>query len=370
MSDVLIQPDGEAQPIDSLESLTVRRCSDEELTRWNRFVAETPGGTIYHSTIWSDVVADCYGYRPIMLALESPDQELRGVLPLHLVDSRLTGRRLVSLPCSNIAGPLCLPGVDPAPLVRAAVHLARELKCQYLEIRGQPCHEPTSIAGLHTVNYYGTFLLGLQTDGMCPRDRFDRRAKRGIARARKSDVRVRFADEASAVRQFYDLHVRTRRKHGVPPQPLAFFELLWARLRQSDSIEILVAHHAEQVIAAIVLLMFGDTVTYAYGASAQPFLRLAPNHALFDAAIAWAVERGYRYFDFGRTPPDNPGLMEFKRQWGAMFLPLPYHYWPEPAGFVAQPESSLMHRCFASIWRHLPVRVTTLVGPRLYRHLT
>lgn len=369
MSELLIHPADERRPIGGDHALLVRRCPPEEISRWDQFVVQAPAGTIYHSSVWSSVLAQCYGFRPIMLALESEDGDIRGILPLHLVASRLTGRRLVSLPCTNAAGPLCLPGVDPSPLIDAATRLTHDHACRYLELRGQPAREPTDIAGLQTLRYYGTFLLDLQPSGAGVQDRFDRRAKRGIARASRSHVQVRFADDASAVRQYCRLNALTRRKHGVPPQPHRFFETLWAQLRPRGAVEILMAEYDGQVVAAIVLLAYRETVSYAYGASDQSYLRFAPNHALFDTAIAWAAERGYSYFDFGRTAPDNQGLMEFKHQWGAEFLPLPYYYWPARGGFVAESAAGLKHRLFASVWRRLPLALTTLVGPRLYRHL-
>ncbi len=370
MCELLIHPTDERRSIGSDSALLVRRYSPEEMSRWDEFVAQVPGGTIYHSSAWSSILTSSYGFQPIMLTLESENGDIRGILPLHLVASRLTGRRLVSLPCTNAAGPLCVPGVDPRPLIDAAIRLTHDHQCRYLELRGQPTREPTEIAGLQTLRYYGTFLLDLQPSIAGVQDRFDRRAKRGIARASRSRLQVRLADDPSAVRQFYGLNVLTRRKHGVPPQPLRFFEILWEQLRPQGAVEILMAEYEGQVIAAIVLLVFRETAIYAYGASDQSYLRFAPNHALFDAAIAWAVERGYRYFDFGRTAPDNQGLMEFKRQWGTEFLSLPYYYWPARGGFVAESEVGLKHRLFARVWRCLPLSLTTIVGPRLYRHLT
>ena len=168
---------------------------------------------------------------------------------------------------------------------------------------------------------------------------------------------------------FYQLNLLTRRKHGVPPQPLQFFENLWSMLRPGGNVEILVAELHDRPVASIVLLAYKDTVTYAYGASDPAFLRHAPNHSLFDSALGWTLERGRRFFDFGRTAPDNEGLMEFKRQWGADFLPLPYYYWPNRGGFVSEAEASWKHRLFTSVWRRLPLAATALVGPPLYRHL-
>jgi lipid II:glycine glycyltransferase (peptidoglycan interpeptide bridge formation enzyme) len=197
----------------------------------------------------------------------------------------------------------------------------------------------------------------------------DKRARRGIARAARDGVQTRFLADRSAPLVYYRLNLLTRHKHGVPPQPSSFFVNLWSAFRPTGRVEILVAELEGQPIASIVLTAFNKTVTYAYGASDARFLKHAPNHALFDAALGWATERGYRYFDFGRTAPDNDGLMEFKQQWGAQFLPLPYFYYPSRGGFVSEAEASWKHRLFTSAWRKLPLGVTAVVGPPLYRHL-
>jgi hypothetical protein len=171
------------------------------------------------------------------------------------------------------------------------------------------------------------------------------------------------------VRTFYDLNLRTRRKHGVPPQPLGFFQRLADEFRSEASSHVLVATWQERRVAAIVLLAFKDTVTYAYGASDERFLSCSPNHALFDFAIQWASERGFKYFDFGRTAPDNVGLVEFKRQWGAYHVPIPYAYWPDRRGFVGEAESSWKHQLFSALWRRLPLSISAAMGPAIYRHL-
>jgi lipid II:glycine glycyltransferase (peptidoglycan interpeptide bridge formation enzyme) len=172
-------------------------------------------------------------------------------------------------------------------------------------------------------DYYGTFLLDLEGNALTGMLTIDKRACRGITRAAKDSVQTTFLDDESAPRVFYRLNLLTRHKHGVPPQPASFFVNLWSAFRPTGRVEVLVAELEGRPIASIVLMTFKETVTYAYGASDARFLKHTPNNALFDAALDWATERGYRYFDFGRTAPDNEGLMEFKRQWGAQFLPLP-----------------------------------------------
>lgn len=341
----------------------------ETTTGWDDFARECADATIYHRPEWREVIARSYGFLPYLLTLAGANGEIDAALPLFLVHSRLTGRRLVSLPYTNAAGPLHRPGVDTAPLFAAAVELARQESCRYVEVRGQPGQDAASFPDFEQSDYFGSFLLNLEPGLDAIRGRFDKRARRGIAKAEKSGVVVRFGADLDAVREFYRLNLLTRRKHGVPPQPFRFFETLWTLLRPGREIEVLLAESDQRAIAGMILLTNKDRVIYAYGASDQRCLRFAPNHALFDTAIRWSIESGYRSFDFGRTSPDNEGLMEFKRQWGARCLPLPYYYWPGRDGFASVSETGLKYRCFTALWRRLPLAATSVLGPALYRNL-
>ncbi len=348
---------------------SVSSMSPADRTRWEGFVEDHSEGTLYHLPAWSDLLHQCYGFQPICLALEADDGTLDGILPLALVASPVTGRRLVSLPCTNTAGPLGRPEIDPERLVSAAIDVALRERCRYVEIRGRAARDGYDLQPLVRHDYYGTFILNLQENGRAGSTQVDKRARRGVTRAAREGVEVRFLDDRTAPDVFYRLNLLTRRKHGVPPQPLTYFQELWSTLRPRNGIEILAAEYQGKAVASIVLTIFKDTVTYAYGASDVDYLRHSPNHALFNAALTWARDRGYRCFDFGRTAPDNEGLMEFKRQWGATFVPLPYFYWPGRGGFVSESEGSWKHRLFTMAWRRLPLPVTAVVGPPLYRHL-
>ncbi|HEX5414407.1 MAG TPA: GNAT family N-acetyltransferase [Chloroflexota bacterium] len=346
----------------------VTRVESEIPPGWTDFVAASDGATIYHDAAWLEVIARTYGFQPRVFTLTNGSGEIGAILPTFLVTSRLTGRRLISLPYTNAAGPLHRPGVDDTPLLDAAIELARKEACRYVEVRGQPGQD-TTYPEFERSSYFESFLLNLEPGRDPVRASFDKRARRGIARSIKSGVAVRFGADLDAVRAFYQLNLLTRRKHGVPPQPFTFFQLLWEALRPRGAIEILLAELDRRVVAGMVLLVHRDRVTYAYGASDQRYLRYAPNHALFDAAIGWSIERGFRSFDFGRTSPDNPGLLEFKRQWGARRLSLPYYYWPRRDGFVGAGENGLKYRCFTALWRRLPLGATSILGPALYRNL-
>jgi lipid II:glycine glycyltransferase (peptidoglycan interpeptide bridge formation enzyme) len=127
---------------------------------------------------------------------------------------------------------------------------------------------------------------------------------------------------------------------------------------------VLIAHLGGSAIAGAVYLLGGRTVTYKYGASDPRSLSSRPNHAVMAAAIDWATERGYRFFDFGRTDLDNPGLVRFKESWGALTRPLRYTSF---AGRVGYRASSPAHALVAPLIRRAPVVVCRGLGELLYR---
>ena len=151
--------------------------------------------------------------------------------------------------------------------------------------------------------------------------------------------------------------------------PARFFFGLWDAFADSDGVKLLLAEYEGKVIAGMVLLACGSTIRYAYGASNENHLQLAPNNLLMWKAITWACEHGYQTLDLGRTACDNEGLMEFKRRWGATKEPLTYYYYPQMAGLASTSEQSWKFRALTTCWRRLPLQVAGPVGGHLYKHL-
>ena len=65
------------------------------------FVQQIPNGRICHLPAWSDAVTRVTGHRPFYLVARDGD-EIRGVLPLMQVRSRLFGNRMISQAFSDM----------------------------------------------------------------------------------------------------------------------------------------------------------------------------------------------------------------------------------------------------------------------------
>ena len=71
---------------------------------------------------------------------------------------------------------------------------------------------------------------------------------------------------------------------------------------------------------------FRDMLEIPWAASLRTHNRYSPNMLLYWSVLAFACEKGYRNFDFGRSTPGE-GTYRFKEQWGARPVQLYWHYW-------------------------------------------
>jgi len=115
--------------------------------------------------------------------------------------------------------------------------------------------------------------------------------------------------------------------------------------------------------------LFTDTIYYKFAASDRNYLQYRPNHFVMWHAIQYGCEKGCKYFDAGRTSPDNLGLMRFKRSWGTQEIDLPYYYWPTVKGATSTKERSLKYKMITSLMRRMPTTISRVAGELLYKHL-
>lgn len=336
----------------------------------NTFVEQYTKEAFYYSQEWIDLVTKLYSYSLIPLTTTDKAGQITGYLPLCYMQSPLTGSRLVSLPFSDYCPLLAVDDASADDLVDQAIRLAQRRKVKYLELRTGAHGTLATRTDLVESNLYVRWLLPLADDPDIVWSGLRKPVQHQIRKSRKMDVQIRAALNHEDMMQYYRLHLQTRsKKHGMPAQPQRFFTLLWENLAAKGALQVLLAEHRGKVIAGIVLLLSGTKLQYAYGASDESSLHLAPNNLLLWTAIEWGCTHGFEVFDFGRTAQDNEGLMEFKRRWGATKEPLPYYYYPHITGLASTPENSWKFRLLTSYWRKLPLSVSGPLGGYLYRHM-
>jgi CelD/BcsL family acetyltransferase involved in cellulose biosynthesis len=328
---------------------------------WKAMVESAPHATTFHHPAWMSLLAECYGYRPFVVAVGNEADGICAGLPFMEVNSPLTGRRWVSLPYTDYCRPLCNDCASLDGLTGELVSLFQTAGIPRIEIRWELPANPL----IQAHSSYVMHTLKLEMDATRVFERFHRTQRQNARTAEKHGVRVERGDSLEHLRQFYSLHCATRRRQGVPVQPWKFFELLSRHILAKSLGFVLLAYVGETCLAAGLFLNGGHTLTYKYAASADEGQDLRANHLLTWTAMQWGCEHGFTEFDFGRTDLANEGLHTFKKRWGAVEAPLTYSTLSAaPLRFTTGRLASVMQ----PVIRNSPLWVCRTAGELLYRH--
>lgn len=340
--------------------------------RWRRFLASHPDATVFHHPAWSRVLSESYGYRPLVLGQSDPEGTIVGGIPLLELPRSPRGRRFSSLPFTDYCPPLVASpsplagdtrGGGLANLTAALVQWRQASGARQLTVHGALPSAP----GIDVVMRAVRHVLPL---GCSSRQFLDRikgsQVHRAIKKAQREGVVATLGRSITDLETFYELHLQTRRRQGVPVQPKRFLRLLWQHVIAQDLGFIVLAHRDRRPIAGALFLAWNGTLIYKFGASDPRYWELRPNNLVMWTAIEWGCEHGYRQLDFGRTDLDNHGLRDFKSRWGAQELPLIYSHLPprKPRSMPA-----VLTHAVAGVIRSSPPIVCRLTGELLYGRL-
>jgi len=279
------------------------------------------------------------------------------------VDSWISGRRGIALPFTDDSEPWCLDSDVFRSLFQRAVELGTARGWKYFECRGGknfPDNAPSSLG------FYG-HAVEILSDEECLFARLESSVRRAIRKSEKEGVSVEVSQSLDAVREFYSLQCKTRKKHGLPPQPFAFFQNIQKHVLAGDLGIIVTARYQGRPIAASVYFHFGQHAIYKYGASDESFQHLRGNNMVMWEAIKWYRRKGMKRLELGRTSVANEGLRKFKLGWRAEEYPIEYwKYDLRSRRFVADTDAAMgWHN---RVFRAMPIIFSRAIGAVLYRH--
>lgn len=329
--------------------------------RWMNFIEQTPNANIFHHPAWSHLLAQCYNYSPKVFTFVDSQNAVTAGLPLMQLPNLISGVRWECLPFTDHCFPLYQDETDQSRLYDAILASAREKNINGVGFRG----EPISHMGVRQTRQYAWQTLQLEDDFRYVSDRIHPMHKRNARTAEKRGVRIKWGNTKEDIDTFYRLHLQERHRQGVPVQPKRFFHLIEKLLLQTGLGSILFAYKDEKVISGLLLLHFGQILTYKFGASDKASLIFRPNDLLFWTAIQWGCENHLHLFDLGRSDLDNRGLISYKQGWGADELPLSYF---SSSSTLHQRVTGKMSGMMKTVIRNSPPWVCRFIGELFYKY--
>jgi hypothetical protein len=330
---------------------------------WDHVVALHRDAGCFHTSAWAKVLHQTYHHQPFYLQF-SRGHRLAALIPLMEVRSLFTGRRGVCLPFSDVCEPLIF---DPeaAGLVRdRLVRFAQERRWKHLEIRGGKSFQ---LAPGSATKFYG-HTLDLHRGAEELASRFASPVRRAIRKAERSDVSTVVVRNRPAIADFYRLHVQTRRRHGLPPQPASFFLNIYDHIIKPGLGFIVLAQRGSRPIAAAIFFRFGKNAFYKYGASDKRFQEFRANNLVMWQGIQFLARNSAEKLHFGRTACENDGLRRFKLSWGTEEETIDY-FRVDPSGRECLVPSNRDSGFHTRIFGKLPLVFNRLAGSIIYPHL-
>lgn len=279
------------------------------------------------------------------------------------VQSPLTGRRGVSLPFTD----LCPPLVSEQALrmfLDDLTAISKVRRWNYWECRGIP-GPPDGVQP--SVTFHGhTLDLSIGAEALFAGCKSPVRT--AIRKAGQAGLQVESSATLEALRIFYVLHCRTRRKHGLPPQPFGFFRAIHRHVLSRGLGQVVVASKGPTPVAASVYFHHGNRAIYKYGASDDAFQDLRGSNLVMWQAIQSYAKDSFQSLHFGRTSLAAEGLRRFKLGWGCREEPIYYlRYDCRQARFVAGKDEAF--GWYNSLMARMPILFLRLLGACLYRHI-
>lgn len=332
--------------------LSVRRAEPADHARMDAFVDASKRATFFHLTGWTRAVAEEFGHEDRSLLAER-NGEVVGVLPLSLC--RKLGRKkdLISTAYGVYGGPAGVDSDVELALYRAAEEDAVQLGVGRLELR---CLDDPGL-DLPKADLHATFIKELPgtaeevLSGMPKKSRAD-------ARKARRDHGLTLSEGVWYLPDLVRLFHLNKRSLGSPALPATFF----ARLANTfgDRTTVHVVKREGETVAAVMSFLFRDQVLAYYSGTGDGVDRAyKASGFMYMALQEWAVEKGYRVFDFGRSRKES-GAFSFKARQG--FEARDVHYAFKlvkseglPTFNPSNPKTEILQKT----WRTLPMALTS-----------
>jgi len=334
----------------------------EDGKAWDEFVARDGASSFCHLAGWRDILSDVLGAECLYRVATTSEGAWDGVLPLVRVKSRLFGHYLISVPFLNYGGPLGSRAARRR-LVTDAVTQAQRSRADLLELRTRDMGAAADLE-LPVTSRKVTVLLPLPASADQLFKSFPSKLRSQIRRPMKEGLTARFGLDQRE--PFYDVFAQTMRDLGTPVLPRAFFERVASTF--PDLVVFGVVYRGDQPLAGGCGFVWRDEFEMTWAGALRASRPIAANMLLYWSLMEEMIRRGVRRFNFGRCSPGG-GTHHFKRQWGGVDAPLPWHQYARNGTTSTPSPDDSAFSWGPRVWRRLPMFVANRLGPRVVRYL-
>lgn len=348
--------------------MNIRLANASDENKWDAFVQEQPGSSPYHLFAWKKAIEAAYGHSSYYLIAEEKGQ-VSGVLPLFYFKPPFVGGCIVSSPYCDFADVIAIDDNAKEKLLLEAILLAEKRKTKYVELRGDAQHLSLqdNRYSVNTRSHKVRMLLELPGSSEKLWDGFKSKLRSQIRKAEKNNLLFKWGG-LNDLDDFYKVFSRNMLELGSPVHSKKWFSSILHYYGPNARLGLM--YHDGRPVGTGIILCNNDVVSIPWASTLRDYNRLSPNMLLYWNFLKYAADNKYKYFDFGRSTPDE-GTYKFKAQWGSKPIPLYWHYIMINRNAHENIESHSPNKeKIAGLWKRLPLGFANLIGPEIRKYIS
>jgi serine/alanine adding enzyme len=369
-------------------SITVKTIQQTDKNEWDTYVQSNPGANLYHLFGWKNVVEKTYGHNTYYLMavreLSKPGQRntVVGILPLVHLKHFIFGNNLTSIPFFDMGGMLADDREAEKTLMYEAMKLGKILRADNIELRHTKplsCLYSDGFQDLiqnskfkiqncrsKTLSHKARMILNLPGSSEELMKSFKSKLRSQIKKPIKEGLKAKIGG-LEYLNEFYHVFTVNMRDLGSPVHSKKLISNVFEQF--DENAKIVIVNKDDTPVACSIMIGFKDTIENPWASSLRQYSRLSPNMLLYWTMLEYTCDHGYKYFDFGRSTPDE-GTYKFKIQWGSKPHQL---YWQYISLKGQSTDSETVEKSkfdkAIQYWQKLPVPVTKIIGPMIRKNI-
>lgn len=340
--------------------------------KWDDYIEAHPNKTPHHRFEFLTIINKAFGHHCFGYVAQDKNGEIMGVVPMVQTQSYLFGNYATSIPFFNYGGILASCDEAEQSLLQAVKTFAIQNKLSSFQLR-----QTNEIVGTE---------LSVRKDKSCMLLTLPQEMKQiGEGNAKKraklrsqAQLALRKSDEMGAsvhqlfghrdlLNDYYEVFAHHMRDLGTPVYSKSFLETL---LDVLDSNAILtVIYWRGKPVGCGFLIRCGDYMEIPWASTLREVNPFSVNTHMYWNILSHALSSGVKTFDFGRSSIGS-GTYKFKKQWGAEPKQCYWYTWApkaEDAPYLSP--NNVKFNLAIKLWKKLPVWLTKIIGPPIFKNL-
>lgn len=342
-------------------TIRVQQAAFADQARWDLYVAQHPQALLAHQFAWFGLLQKTFRIRPVYWIAENAGKVV-GIAPFFQRYHPGLGRRLTSVPYLNTGGILADNPESRDSLWEGISIWAAKNRVDTIELRSR--NDPLPQFAIREGRSVSVIRLP-ETETQAW-DSLRSSARNRIRKAENADFRVRHG--LDDLHYFWPVYAENMHLLGAPVLTRNFFH----NLARTETLQphLIALEQQGKIVAGMVLTVFKDGAENGWTSSTKAARSAYANDLLYWEAVRWAVSRGLRWLDLGRSESGG-GHERFKEKFNAVSTALPYqeihrqgNHWQ-----AVSEEPERLYTVFRTLWKKLPVPLATRIGPYVSRQI-